>query len=253
MDEGAPRRVRLSAAIIAKNEEKKIGGCLDSLSFADEIIVVDSGSADRTAEIAREKGARVIFHEWQGHVAQKNFALDQARGDWIISLDADERVSARLRAQILRELENPRAGGYAFPRLVYYLNRWIRHCGWYPARKTRLVRRGAARWTGENPHDRLEVNGRVINLDGDLYHLSFDDISAHLRTINSFTTIAANERAAAGARAGWWEILLRPPATFIKMYFIKLGFLDGAPGFIACALSAYHVFSKYVKLKERQG
>ncbi len=244
------RRYKLSAAIITKNEEDKIADCIDSLSFADEIVVVDSGSTDRTVELARARGAKVVHNDWPGHVGQKNFALDQTTGDWTISLDADERVSKRLRDEILVTLENPKADGYAIPRLVYYINRWIRHCGWYPARKVRLIRKGSGRWGGENPHDRLLVDGRVDALRGDIYHLSFDDVSEHLRTINSFTDIAASERAAKNETAGYLSMTLRPAGTFLKMYFIKLGFLDGIPGLIISALSAYHVFCKYVKIRE---
>lgn len=247
------RRYKLSAAIIAKNEEDKIADCIDSLSFADEIVVVDSGSSDRTIELARAKGARVIHNDWPGHVAQKNFALDQAAGDWAISLDADERVSKKLREEILFALENPKADSYAIPRLVYYINRWICHCGWYPARKVRLIRKGTGRWGGENPHDRLMADGRVEALNGDIYHLSFDDVSEHLRTINSFTDIAANERAANKETAGYFSMTLRPAGTFVKMYFLKLGFLDGIPGLIISGLSAYHVFCKYIKIWERAG
>jgi glycosyltransferase involved in cell wall biosynthesis len=247
------RRYKLSAAIITKNEEGKIADCIASLSFADEIVVVDSGSTDRTVELARERGAMVVHNEWPGHVGQKNFALDQTTGDWTISLDADERVSKKLREEILLTLENPKADGYAIPRLVYYINRWILHCGWYPARKVRLIRKGAGGWGGENPHDRLFVEGRVDNLQGDIYHLSFDDVSEHLRTINSFTDIAADERVAKDGTAGYISMTLRPMGAFLKMYFLKRGFLDGIPGLIISALSAYHVFCKYAKIRERTG
>lgn len=247
------RRYKLSAAIITKNEEDKIADCIDSLFFADEIVVVDSGSSDRTIELARARGARVMHNDWPGHVGQKNFALDQATGDWAISLDADERVSKNLREEILLALENPKADGYAIPRLVYYINRWIYHCGWYPAHKVRLIRKGAGRWGGENPHDRLMAMGRVDALKGDIYHLSFDDVSEHLRTINSFTDIAATERVANDGRAGYFSMTLRPVGTFLKMYFLKLGFLDGIPGLVISGLSAYHVFCKYVKIWERAG
>ncbi|MBI5815958.1 MAG: glycosyltransferase family 2 protein [Nitrospinae bacterium] len=245
-------RIRLSAAVITKNEEDKIGDCLASLSFADEIVVVDSGSTDRTVEIAKSMGANVVFHEWPGHIQQKNFAIGQARGEWVISLDADERVSPRLRDEILKVLGAPKADGYAIPRLVHYINRWIRHCGWYPARKVRLFRRDKGKWGGENPHDRLFVEGKVEDLNGDIYHLSFDDISEHLRTINSFTDIAAAERGEKPIMFPWLSMILRPKVTFIKMYFLKLGFLDGVPGLIASGLSAYHVFCKYMKIWERQ-
>ncbi len=247
MSEGAPE-IKLSAAVIAKNEEDKIGDCLDSLSFCDEIVVVDSGSTDATAKIAESKGARVTFHEWEGHVGQKNFALDQTNGAWVLSLDADERVSDELRVEIMTQMKRPTADGYAIPRLVYYINRWIKRCGWYPARKIRLFKKGKGHWVGENPHDRIELDGRVENLSGDLIHLSFDSISEHLQTIDSFTEIAAKEVVADGKTAGYFSILLRPPVTFIKMYFLKLGFLDGIPGLIASSLSAYHVFCKYIKI-----
>jgi glycosyltransferase involved in cell wall biosynthesis len=247
------RRYKLSAAIITKNEEDKIADCIESLSFADEIVVVDSGSTDRTVDLARARGAKVVHNKWPGHVGQKNFALDQTTGDWTICLDADERVSKKLREQILIALENPKADGYAIPRLVYYINRWILHCGWYPARKVRLVRKGRGRWGGENPHDRLFVEGRVDNLRGDIYHLSFDDVSEHLRTINSFTDIAADERVGKGETAGYASMTLRPVGAILKMYFLKRGFLDGIPGLIVSALSAYHVFCKYMKIWERTG
>lgn len=246
-------RYKLSASIIAKNEEDKIADCIASLSFADEIVVVDSGSTDRTVEVALSKGAKVVYNEWAGYVGQKNFAMDQSTGDWTLHIDADERVSKRLREEVLLALENPVADAYTMPRLVYYINRWILHCGWYPARKARLVRKGAGRWGGENPHDSLFVNGRVGALHGDIYHLSFNDISEHLRTINSFTDIAAAERYAKDVRAGFLSITLRPLGTFMKMYFFKLGFLDGIPGLIISSLSAYHVFCKYVKLREIAG
>ncbi len=242
--------VKLSAAIITKNEEKKIGDCLDSLSFADEIVVVDCGSTDRTAEIAENKGAKVVFHDWEGHIGQKNFAISQTTGEWILSLDADERVSAKLRDEILRSIADPKADGYAIARLVFYINRWIYHCGWYPARKVRLFKRGYGKWNGENPHDRIELTGRCANLDGDIYHLSFDSISDHLKTINSFTEIAARERTARNQKAGFLSIVLRPSATFVKMYFLKLGFLDGIPGLILSVLSSYHVFCKYLKISQ---
>ncbi len=245
-----PSRIKLSAAIITLNEEDKIGDCLASLSFADEIVVVDSGSEDRTVEIAESMGARTVFHRWEGHVQQKNFAIDQTRGEWILSLDADERVSEKLRDEIIDAVENPTADGYAMPRLVFYINRWIYHCGWYPARRIRLFKRDKGRWTGENPHDTIRLDGKTGNFRGDLLHLSFDTISDHLRTIDSFTEIAATERVAKHKAAGLASIMTRPVATFVKMYFLRLGFLDGIPGLIISTLSAYHVFCKYVKISE---
>ncbi|MBI5179701.1 MAG: glycosyltransferase family 2 protein [Nitrospinae bacterium] len=241
---------KISAAVIAFNEEDKIGDCLQSLGWVDEIVVVDSHSADRTREIANSfPNVRVIERDWPGHVRQKNFALEQASHEWVISLDADERVSPGLREDILRVLHNPSADGYAMPRRVFYINRWINHCGWYPARKVRLVKKSRARWGGVDPHDALAVDGRVENLNGDLYHLSFDSIHDHFRTIDHFTRVGAEEAFKAGKRASWMDLTARPVFTFLKMYVIKLGFLDGVPGLILCALSAFHTYTKYDRLR----
>ncbi|MDH5510423.1 MAG: glycosyltransferase family 2 protein [Nitrospinota bacterium] len=243
--------VKLSAVVVCLNEEEKIADCLDSLSFVGDIVVVDSGSTDRTLEICRAKGARVFHNEWKGYIEQKNFALGKVDSEWVLSLDADERISASLRDEILVELIDPSADGYLIPRLAYYVNRWIYRCGWFPDRKMRLFRRGMGRWIGENPHDRVSVGkGKVAKMDGIIYHLSFEDIAAHVRTLNDFSTIGAQERLKKGKRSGMVSVITRPLFTFVKMYFIRLGFLEGAPGFIVSALSAYHVFSKYWKIME---
>ncbi len=239
----------VSATVIAFNEEGKIADCLKSLSFANEIVVVDSHSEDRTREIAAELGAKVIERDWPGgHIEQKNFALSCAESEWVISLDADERISEKLEKEILRVLENPRADGYSIPRKVFYINRWIKHCGWYPAPKVRLVKKTKSRWGGVNPHDALIVDGKVEKLSGDIYHLSFDSIYDHFKTIDGFTRIGAVEALKAGKRARFTDITLRPLFTFVKMYFIKLGFMDGVPGLIICVLSAFHTYTKYDRL-----
>jgi glycosyltransferase involved in cell wall biosynthesis len=247
--EASPSRVTLSAAVIAFNEEDKISDCLKSLSFTDKIVVVDSHSSDRTREIAESLGARVIERDWPGHVAQKNFALSQAAGEWVICLDADERVSQKLRREIAKVLENPQCSGFSMPRRVFYINRWINHCGWYPAPKLRLVKKSSARWGGADPHDTLMVDGKERKLSGDIYHLSFDSIHDHLKTIDYFTRVGAEEAHRAGKRANILDITLRPLFTFFKMYLLKLGFLDGVPGLIVCVLSAFHTFTKYDRLR----
>jgi len=240
--------MKLSAAVIAFNEEDKIADCIKSVSFADETVVVDSHSTDRTREIAQSLGAKVIEKDWPGHVEQKNFALTSASSDWVISIDADERVSQKLREEILKVMQNPKCAGFAMPRKLFYINRWINHCGWYPARKLRLVKKSAARWGGVDPHDTLMVEGTEQKLSGDLYHLSFDSIYDHLKTIDHFTRVGANEAHGEGRRASVIDVTLRPLFTFFKMYLLKLGFLDGAPGFIVCVLSAFHTFTKYDRL-----
>lgn len=244
-------RPKLSVCVVAMDEEAKIADCLRSADFADDFVVVDSHSKDRTREIAASLGARVVERDWPGHVEQKNFALSQAAHDWVLCLDADERVSPELRASVLGALERADLpAGFEVPRRTWYLGRWIRHGGWYPDRKLRLFRRSAGGWTGRNPHDRVEVTGRVERLDGDLLHLSYDSLSDHLRTIDSFTTIAAREKRAAGERAGLADLVLRPFGKFLRMYVLKLGLLDGLPGFVIAVSGAYYVFLKYAKLRE---
>ena len=240
--------MKLSAAIIAFNEEKKIADCIKSLSFVDEIVVVDSHSSDRTREIAESLGAKVIKKDWPGHVEQKNFALSATSNEWVICIDADERVSQKLREEILSVMQKPDCAGFAMPRKVFYINRWINNCGWYPARKLRLVKKSAARWGGVDPHDTLKVEGLEKKLSGDLYHLSFDSIHDHFKTIDHFTRVSAQEAYKEGKRTTVIDVTLRPLFTFVKMYLLKLGFLDGAPGFIVCALSAFHTFTKYDRL-----
>jgi len=247
----ANTQVKLAVVVVTLNEEENIEDCLDSLSFVDDIVVVDSGSTDRTVELCRAKGARVFHNEWKGYIEQKNYALSLVNSEWVLSLDADERISRKLREEIIAELKNPSADGYDIPRLAYYINRWMYRGGWYPDRKLRLFRRGKGFWTGENPHDRISVgDGKVGRLEGIIYHLSFSDIASHVATLNRFSTIGAQERMKKGKGSGIIFAVIRPVFTFVKMYFIRLGFLEGAPGFIAASLSAYHVFSKYWKIME---
>ena len=249
---GAVSRSSLAVCVITLNEEDRIGDCLASVAFADEVFVVDSGSTDRTVAIARERGARVIVRDWPGYIAQKNFALEQATTDWVLCLDADERVSPRLAEQIRRVVaESPGAlAGYRMARKTFYLGRWILHGGWYPDWKVRLVRRGRARWGGIDPHDRLEPEGQVGTLAGDIEHRTYRDIKDHLRTIDRFTSVSAGELHARGRGGALAGMLLNAPAKFLKMYVLKAGFLDGLPGFIVAVLGSYYVFLKYAKLWE---
>ena len=241
----------ISAAIIAFNEESRIADCINSLSWADEIVVVDSHSSDRTGEVVRSyPKTKLIERDWEGHVKQKNFALLATTHEWVISLDSDERASLKLKDEILGVLENPKADGYSMPRKVFYINRWIRHCGWYPAHKVRLAKKSKAVWEGADPHDALKVSGKVEKLSGDIYHLSFDSIYDHFRTIDNFTRIGARQAHNRGKKECLLDITARPMFTFLKMYVFKLGFLDGVPGLIICVLSAFHTFTKYERLHE---
>jgi len=245
-------RATLAVCVITLDEEDRIGECLDSVAWADELIVVDAGSTDRTAAVARAKGARVVVREWPGYAAQKNFALGQAASDWVLSVDADERVSPELAAEIRGLLAAPPEGiaGCSVPRRTWYLDRWIRHGGWYPDRKVRLVRRGRGRWEGSRVHERLVAEGPTRELRGDLLHYTYRDIADHLRRMDRFTTEAAQELAAGRRRSALFGMLVHPPAKFLKMYLLRAGFLDGVPGLIVAALGGYYVFLKYAKLWE---
>jgi len=244
---------RISACIITKNEEGKIRDCLESVRWADEIVVVDSHSSDTTVKICREYTDKVIIRDWPGHIEQKNFAIDQATHPWILSLDADERVSDDLQEEI-EQLRNSgqleKADGYQMPRLVNYAGRWIWHCGWYPGYKIRLFRKDKGRWGGVNPHDLITCSGTVRTLKGDLLHYSFDSVSDHLKTIDFFTTISAEELHKKGKKAGLLTLIFRPIWCFFRMYFLQLGLLDKTAGLTICTLSACHTLVKYVKLRE---
>jgi glycosyltransferase involved in cell wall biosynthesis len=246
--------VKISATVVCGNEEANIEGCLESLRWCDELVVVDSLSTDRTPEIARRYTDRLIQRPWAGYVAQKQFALEQATGDWVLHLDADERCTPELRDAIRTALAGPDAGrvdGFAVRRHVFYLGRWIDHGGWYPDWKLRLVRRGRARWTGTDPHDRLAVEGAVARLPADLEHYTYRDFAQHLRTVERFAEVVAEEWRKEGKRFSLLDAALHPPAKFLECYVWKRGFLDGWPGFVIAATSAFSVFAKQEKLREK--
>jgi len=241
----------LSVCIITFNEEANIRRCLESVSWADDIVVVDSFSSDRTPEIAGEFTDKVFKAPWKGYVVQKNLAISYASSDWILAIDADEVVSGELRRSIERVLKgDDRYNGYYIPRRVFYLGRWINHCGWYPDYKLRLFRRGHGRWVGGDLHERISLDGPAGYLEGDLYHFPYADISAHLRTINEYSTIMANEFRRRGRHPRWADLFFRPLFRFLKMYFLKLGFMDGMAGLLVSSLGAIYVFCKYAKLWE---
>lgn len=247
-----PDGSRVSAVVVCGNEADAIADCLASVGWCDEIVVVDSLSTDGTAEIARRFTDRVIGRAWPGYVAQKQFALEQASGDWVLSLDADERCTPALRDAILATLPGagPEVAGFELRRHVFYLGRWIDHGGWYPDWKLRLVRRGRARWAGVDPHDRLEADGPVRRLDADLHHLTYRDFAHQLRTVDRFSAVVAAEWRKEGRRSSWLDALFHPPAKFLECYVWKRGFLDGWPGFVIAMTSAFYVFAKQVKLRE---
>jgi len=245
--------IKLSAIIITYNEERNISRCIESLKdVADEIIVVDSFSADRTHEICIEHGVRFIKNKFEGHIEQKNFALNQASYPYIISLDADEALSDILKTSILSIKLNWNADAYKLSRLTNYCGKWIHHCGWYPDRKLRIAKKDQVRWGGENPHDRLELihGGKTVTLKGDLLHYSFYSIEEHVKQINKFTDIRAIQMHKKGRKASLLNILISPIFKFFKSYIFKLGFLDGFYGYVVCRNSAYATFLRYIKLHQ---
>jgi glycosyltransferase involved in cell wall biosynthesis len=250
----APNPVKISAAVITLNEERNIARALESLRCADEIVVVDSGSSDRTIEVARRLGARVVEEPWRGYAGQKNFASQCAAYDWILSIDADEAVSEELECEILAlKRDGPRYDGYSMPRLAQYLGRWIRHGGWYPDRKVRLFNRERAEWVGEYVHESVRVAGSTGVLRGKLLHFTCDSLSDHLRTLDRYTTLAAREVAAKNSRVPTYRMMLDPAWTFLRTYIVRRGFLDGPQGLAIAWMAALYTFLKYAKAGRETG
>jgi glycosyltransferase involved in cell wall biosynthesis len=240
--------MRITATIVTLNEERNIARAIESLRCADEVVVVDSGSTDRTREIATRMGARVIEEPWRGYAAQKNFAACRAANDWILSLDADESLSEELAAEILGlKRDGARFDGYSFPRLAQYLGRWIRHGGWYPDRKLRLYDRRKAEWVGEYVHESVRVKGTTGQLQGNLLHFTCASLSEHLRTLDRYTSLAALEVAARGKSVSMRRLTLDPVWTFFRTYVLQRGFLDGRQGLAIAWMAALYTFLKYAK------
>lgn len=242
----------IGIAVIAKNEKDRIGRLLKSLDFANEIVVVDSGSSDGTQDLCERMGSKVVFKEWQGFGLQKQFAMDQIQSDWVLNLDADEEVSKELAQEMIAAVNNadPRVGGFSMPRLSRYLGRWIRHGGWYPDRKVRLVRRKSGKWSDDPLHEKLYVDGKVERLSKPIFHYVYRNISDHVKTINRFSDVYAVENPSAGngfVLVGVGHAVVK----FFECYVWKLGFLDGIPGLIVAMNSSWYVFLKHAKRWEK--
>ena len=244
--------MQISATIITFNEGERIGRCLRSVAWCDEIVVVDSGSTDLTCRIAEDAGARVLRRDWPGYVRQKNRAAEEARFDWILSLDADEELSPRLRAELesLHGRDSDLAG-YSMPRLAHYLGGWIRHSGWYPDRKIRLYDRRRGRWTGGAVHESVQVDGPVGRLQGDLLHYTCDSLSEHIQRVDRYTSLAADELAAEGKRIGWRGLTLAPLWKFLRTFIVESGWRDGYRGLFIAQMAAFYVWSRNAKTRER--
>jgi len=245
-----PDGTGLSACIITLDEDDRIEDCIASLDFCDEVLVVDSHSSDGTRALAESLGARVIERDWPGHVDQKEFTIRQARHEWVFCIDADERVSPALREELvaLKRAGFPDRAGWRMPRCSRYLGRWIRHGTWYPDLQLRLFDRRRGHWGGENPHDRVELEGSVGRLRGELLHEPYRSLSEHLQTIDTYTTTMAEGLVRRGKRAGVWNLVVNPAVRFFRFYFLKLGFLEGWRGFLLACLAAHYVRLKYAKV-----
>jgi len=239
----------LSLCVITRDAAAQLAECLASASFAGEIVVVDSGSRDDTVEIARRFGARIIVREWTGFGAQKNFAVGQADNDWVLCLDADERVTPELAAAIATALAAPRAAAYSMARRNRFLGRWLRHGEGYPDWNTRLFDRRRARWTDDPVHEHVVADGAVARLAGDLLHQSAESLDAYIAKQNRYTTLQAEAMHARGERAGIAQLVLSPLVRFVRFYLVKLGFLDGVAGFAHIAIGSFASFLKYAKLR----
>ena len=249
---GLLSRQPLSVVIITKNAATQLGPCLDSVSFADETLVVDSKSNDGTAELAAQHGARVVQQEWLGFGRQKQFAVEAAHNDWVLCLDADERVSAPLRASILALLAAPAAQAYVMPRCNLFMGRWLRHGEGYPDWSLRLFNRRHARWSDDSVHERVLTDAPAARIIGDLLHDSAETLAGYLDKQNRYTSLQAAALYGAGQRAGVAQLLLSPVLRFIKFYFLRLGFLDGTAGLVHIVIGCCNSFHKYAKLMALQ-
>lgn len=245
---------KLTVTVITRNESANIDAALASVAWADEIVVIDAESTDGTADMARRRGARVEVRAWPGYSAQKNDAASMASHDWILSLDADERVTPQLASEIRALLATePARRGYRIPRLTYYLGRWIRGTDWYPDYQLRLYDRRAGSWIDRRVHESVRLNGDAGEpgrLGNDLQHFAYRDISHHLATIDRYTTLAAEQMRASGRTPGALALAFHPPFAFFRNYVLRRGFILGAPGLTVSTLNAYYVFLKLAKARE---
>lgn len=243
---------QLSVVIITFNEERNISRCLDSVKdIADDVVVVDSFSVDKTEQICKEKGARFISHTFDGHIQQKNWAITQAKFPHILSLDADEALSDELKKSILEVKKNWKHDGYSMNRLTNYCGQWIYHCGWYPDRKLRLFNSKKGSWGGVNPHDKYELNDRsnkVEFLKGDILHYSYYSVEQHYKQAEKFAEISGRAMHVMNRKVSFPMIYVKAGFKFIRNYFFKMGFLDGRYGFIICKITAKETYQKYLKL-----
>jgi glycosyltransferase involved in cell wall biosynthesis len=242
----------LSITIITLNEERNLPACLESAAFADEIIVIDSGSTDSTLDIAKGFTDHVFQEPWKGYAGQKNLAQDKAQGPWILNIDADERITPSLKEEILSVLEQiPSFAGFKIPRKNFFCGQWIRHGGWYPNYLLRLYRKDAGSFAPREVHEQVVVRGEIGTLKSPLEHYTYDSISDYLKRMNRYSDLSARQYFLEGKKVSWVEILFRTWFTFFRMWILQKGLLDGANGLVLAVLYSYYTFTKYAKLKEK--
>ena len=242
--------MKITATVITLNEERNVARAIESLRCADEILIVDSGSTDRTVELAEKLGVRVLEAGWLGYAAQKNWAAEHASNEWILSLDADEALSEALEAEIWNvKKTGPQFDAYTMPRLARYLGRWIYHSGWYPDRKIRLYHRDKAKWVGDFVHESVQTRGRVGHLASNILHFTCESLSEHVKTMDRYTTLAAQELAARKVKVPLGRMIVDPAWTFVKSYLLQRGFLDGPEGLTIAQMAAFYTFLKYSKAR----
>jgi len=242
----------VSVAIIAQDEENRLPRCLDSLSFADEVLVVDSGSRDKTVDIAKSFGCRVLLEKWRGYAKQKQFAVDNCLNDWVLILDADEQVPGETGEQVKKIIGSPETKfvAYSFLRKNFFHDRWIRHCGWWPDRVVRLVNRRLGRFNDQLVHERWISDGSVKQLDWAIEHRSFRCYSDLILKMETYSTLAAQDMLKKGRRSQWWSPLSHGLWMFVRTYVLELGIIEGFDGFMISVLNAGGSFLKYAKLRE---
>jgi glycosyltransferase involved in cell wall biosynthesis len=251
MEQKESALLAVSVVIVVKDAEHMIARAVKSGKWAEELLVVDTGSSDRTPEIARREGARVLVHPWEGYSRTKQWAVDQAKHAWVFLLDADEEIPADLAAEIKRQLSvgSEALNGFSCPRKNYFLGKWMRWGGWYPDRVVRLFRRTHGRFTKVHVHESIQVDGGIGSLRVPLEHYTDDTLRGYLDKLNGYTTLGAKDLADAGKRCRWWDLMCRPIWMVLRMAVVKLGVLDGWRGMLLAALSGVHVLTKYAKLR----
>jgi len=250
------KSLSLSVVVITLNEEKNIVRCLKSLRFTrkPEVLVVDAESRDKTVAAARKLGGKVLIRKWKGYADQKNWAFGKVKGDWILSLDADEELTPELCSEVERVMSQKAPGfvGYAIKRRAYFLGKWIRHCGWWPDAQLRLIRRGKGKFSNRPVHEGIEAIGPTGSLEEPMNHYTYDSIAQYLEKMERYSSLFAANAPFKKRKLWWVYLVLMPPWIFLRMFLLKLGFLDGWRGLQVCGLSAYHEFVKYAKLGMRE-